>query len=85
MGFNSDIITASTVNGGEFIGQGGQLTGVVAISPSDLGFTVVVNTGSTINQNVVLPLNSTVTYPSPLTMGLGYTLTIPSNTTLTII
>jgi len=38
-----------------------------------------------INEDIVLPENSNLTYPSPLTMCAGKTLTIPSGTTLTII
>lgn len=38
-----------------------------------------------IAQNIVLPTNSTLQYTSPLTMCVGYTLTIPSGTNLTII
>lgn len=54
------------------------------INLSDLGF-VVTPVTQVINYNITLPENSNVTYPSPLIMGVGYTLTVPVTTTLTII
>ena len=38
-----------------------------------------------INEDIVLPENSNLTYPSPLTMCAGKTLTVPVGTTLTVI
>jgi hypothetical protein len=38
-----------------------------------------------INTDIVLPDNSTINYTGPLSMGAGYTLTIPANTTLNIL
>lgn len=58
---------------------------VPPLSLTELGFTVTPTGPLVINQNVVLPENSNVTYPSPLLLGSGYTLTIPIGTTLTII
>lgn len=54
------------------------------INLSDLGF-VVTPVAQVINYNITLPENSNVTYPSPLIMGVGYALTVPVTTTLTII
>lgn len=45
------------------------------------GFTVV----GCIDQDIVLPANANLTYPKPLTMCVGRTLTIPASTTLTVI
>ena len=53
-------------------------------SLTELGFTIE-STLSVINQNITLPDNYVFTYPSPLTMGEGYILTVPSGTTLTIV
>ena len=38
-----------------------------------------------INTDIVLPDNSTINYTGPLSMGVGYTLTIPASTTLNIL
>lgn len=38
-----------------------------------------------INSNVLLPDNSNVEYTGPLVMGLGYSITVPLGTTLTIV
>lgn len=38
-----------------------------------------------INTDIVLPDNSTINYTGPLSMGAGYTLTIPASTTLNIL
>ena len=54
---------------------------IVASSIWGNGFTIV----GCINENIVLPTNINSTYPTPLTMCLGYALTIPSGTNLTII
>ena len=54
-------------------------------SASDLGFNITPKLSAIINQNVILPPNCDVTYPSPLIVGSGYSITIPSSTTLTII
>lgn len=54
-------------------------------SPADLGFIITPKPSAVINQNVILPENVDVTYPSPLTIGSGYTVTVPISTTLTII
>ena len=40
------------------------------------GFTIA----GAINTNIVLPDNAVVNYTGPLSMGLGYTLTIPTGT-----
>lgn len=45
------------------------------------GFTIV----GAINTNIVLPENAVVNYTGPLSMGAGYTLTIPTGTTLNIL
>lgn len=45
------------------------------------GFTIA----GAINTNIILPENSTVNYTGPLQMGAGYTLTIPTGTTLNIL
>ena len=54
---------------------------VNANSNANLGFII---RPRPIEQNVLLPENSDVLYFGPLTMGIGYTLTIPTTTTLTI-
>ena len=69
---SSYALTASYVDG-------------ITTSLSDLGFTITPTTASIINQNIILPENCTVTYPSPLNMGVGYTVTVPPSTTFTII
>lgn len=45
------------------------------------GFTVV----GPLMANINLPENSTVNYTGPLSMGAGYVLTVPTNTTLNIL
>ncbi len=45
------------------------------------GFTIA----GAINTNIVLPTGATVNYTGPLSMGLGYILTIPTGTTLNIL
>ncbi len=49
---------------------------------SNLGFII---TPEIINQDVELPDNSTVYYNGPLEIGSGYTLTVPTGTTLVIL
>jgi hypothetical protein len=50
-------------------------------SLSDFGFII---TPQSINQNIILPDNSIVHYPGPLTMGGDYVLEVPGSTTLII-
>lgn len=38
-----------------------------------------------INSNIILPDNSILEYTGPLIMGLGYSITVPLGTTLTIV
>lgn len=45
------------------------------------GFTIA----GAINTNIVLPTGATVNYTGPLSMGAGYTLTVPTGTTLNIL
>lgn len=45
------------------------------------GFTIA----GAINTNIVLPTGATVNYTGPLSMGVGYTLTVPTGTTLNIL
>jgi hypothetical protein len=45
------------------------------------GFTIA----GAINTNIVLPTSVTVNYTGPLSMGLGYTLTVPTGTILNIL
>ena len=82
--FLSDV-TGTTINADEFIGDGSLLEGVVGSTYSQLGFTITNPPPTTINQNVVLPYNSTVTYPDPLIVGLGYSVIVPAGTTLTVL
>ena len=56
-------------------------TSSVADGISANGFTVI----GAINANITLPQNSVVNYTGPLTMGGGYTLIVPSGTTLNIV
>ncbi len=81
----TDNITGKTIYSEYSIGDGSQLSGVVGLTYIDMGFTITSPAPSTINQNVVLPYNSTVTYPTPLTIDNGFSVTVPSGTTLTII
>ena len=53
----------------------------VSVLPQ-LGFII---TPDSINQDVELPVESTVRYFGPLTIGIGYTLTVPETTTLIIL
>ena len=69
-----NIVTGTTDVGGNNL-----------FSASDLGFNITPKPSVIINQNVILPPNCDVTYPSPLIVGSGYSITIPSSTTLTII
>jgi hypothetical protein len=78
-------LTADTIYSPSFIGDGSQLGGVVGLTYSQIGFTITSPAPSTINQNVVLPYNSTATYPTPLTIAPGFSVTVPSGTTLTIL
>lgn len=77
-------LSGSTVSTDKFYGDGSNIGGVVGLNYNELGFTIT-SLPSGINQDVVLPYNATVTYPTPLIMNNGYVLTIPSGTTLTII
>jgi hypothetical protein len=81
----SNTITATTITSDKFYGDGSNLAGVVGLTYSDLGFTITSPTPTTINQDVVLPYNSDVTYPTELVIDNGYSVTIPSGTTLTIL
>ena len=54
-------------------------------SLSDLGFNITSRPSTVIHQNIVLPENSDVTYPSPLTMDVNNTIIVPIDTILTII
>jgi hypothetical protein len=78
-------LTTDTIYSPSFIGNGSQLGGVVGLTYSQMGFTITSPAPSTINQNVVLPYNSTATYPTPLTIAPGFSVTVPSGTTLTIL
>ena len=78
-------ITGNTTYSTYFNGDGSELAGVVGLTYSDMGFTITSPPPSTVNQNVVLPYNSTVTYPTPLIIDGGYSVTVPAGTTLNII
>ena len=54
---------------------------VNSFSLSNLGFII---RPRPINQNVLLPENCDVLYFGPLEMGTGYTITVPTSTTLTV-
>jgi hypothetical protein len=84
-GLTANTITATTITANKFYGDGSNLAGVVGLTYSDLGFTITSPTPTTINQDVVLPYNSDVTYPTLLVIDNGYSVTIPSGTTLTIL
>ena len=58
--------------------------GAEGLSLTELGFEIV-SAPSVINQDITLPDNYEFEYPSPLLIGEGYTLTVPSGTTLTIV
>lgn len=55
------------------------------VSPSDAGFTITPKPTKVLNSNITLPEESDVTYPSPLTIGVGYELFVPPSTTLTLV
>lgn len=82
------VFTGVTTDGSSLIGTG--LSGSpLTINPeyysvSDLGFVVTPKITAVIKQNVLLPENSNVTYPSPLVVATGYVVTVPITTTLTI-
>jgi len=82
--FLSDV-SGTTINANEFIGDGSLLEGVVGLTYSDLGFTITNPTPPTIDQNVVLPYNSTLEYSGPLIIEPGYYVVIPAGTTLTVL
>ena len=71
------------VNSGETkqISLSGLTSYVNSYSLSNLGFII---RPRPIEQNVLLPENSDVLYFGPLTIGVGYTISIPITTTLTI-
>ena len=71
------------VNGGETkqISLSGVTNFVNSYSLSNLGFVI---RPRPIQQNVLLPDNSDVLYFGPLQIGIGYTITVPITTTLTI-
>ena len=77
-------LTGDTITANKFYGDGSNVSGVVGLNYSELGFTVVsLPTG--INQDVVLPYNAEVTYPTELVINGDYVVTIPFGTTLTIV
>lgn len=78
-------LTGNTIYSDQFVGDGSLLGGIVGLTYSQMGFTITSPTPAIINQNVVLPYNSTATYPSPLIIGSGYSVVVPVGTTLTII
>ena len=84
-GLTTNTISATSITADYFYGDGSNLGGVVGLTYSDLGFTITSPTPTTIGQDVVLPYNSTVTYPTPLIIDPGYSVTVPVGTTLTII
>lgn len=53
-------------------------------SLSDLGFNIIPKPTKTIHQNIVLPDNADVTYPTPLIMDFGKTIIVPTDTVLII-
>jgi hypothetical protein len=71
------------VNGGETkqISLSGLTNYVNSYSLSNLGFVI---RPRPIQQNVLLPDNSDILYFGPLQIGIGYTITVPITTTLTI-
>jgi hypothetical protein len=71
------------VNGGETkkIALSGLTNYVNSYSLSNLGFVI---RPRPIQQNVLLPDNSDILYFGPLQIGIGYTITVPITTTLTI-
>ena len=81
----TNSISGNTMSATTFYGDGSNLGGVVGLTYDDLGFTITSPTPTTINQDVVLPYNATVTYQSPLTISGGHVVTVPAGTTLTII
>ena len=82
---SANTISATTINADMFYGDGSNLSGVVGLTYSDLGFTITSPTPTVINQDVILPYNSTVTYTGTLNVGSGYAVTVPAGTTLTVI
>jgi hypothetical protein len=80
----NNLITGDTINNLGFDSNGNIIiSDLFAIS--DLGFIVTPKSSKVINQNIILPDNSNVTYKSPLTMAINNTIVVPTNTILTII
>jgi hypothetical protein len=93
-GFKTDDIT---LTGGTYsngtatftnnIGDSFSVSGFSTVTTvlSDLGFSISSLPTKTINQNILLPEDSYITYNSPLVMGDGYDLIIPSSSILEIV
>ena len=77
------VITGSTINN-LGIDSNGNIIISDLFSLSDLGFNIVPKASKVINQNIILPDNADVTYPSPLTMDINNTIIVPIDTTLII-
>ena len=60
------------------------ISNTTGLTNAELGFTITpISTG--INQDVILPDNAIITYPSPLIVNNGHLVTVPSGSTLTIV
>jgi hypothetical protein len=79
----NNLTTGDTINN-----LGIDASGNIIISDlyslSDLGFNIIPKPSKIIRQNIVLPDNTDVTYPSPLTMDIDNTIIVPIDTTLII-
>lgn len=87
---SDDLLSIQTISGdlsvtNQISGDGSKISGVVGLTYSDMGFTITSPAPSTINQNVTLPYNSTLTYNGPLSIGSGFNVIIPAGTTLDIL
>lgn len=71
----NDSLTVYTIN--DIIETSSQYSSSIASN----GFRLI----GPINSNIILPDNSNVEYTGPLVMGLGYSITVPLWTTLTIV
>jgi hypothetical protein len=79
----NNLITGDAINN-LGIDSNGNIIISDLFSLSDLGFNITPKSTSIIHQNIILPDNTDVTYPSPLTMDVDNIIIVPIDTTLII-
>lgn len=79
----NNLTTGNTINN-LGVDSNGNIIISDLLSLSDLGFNITPRPTSIINQNIVLPDNTDVTYPSPLIMDIDNTIIVPIDTILII-